>query len=363
MRKYFIFIAAALTAISCSQKWNDLVHEEVPADITEFSVEEQTSVQISKAKKVVSVSVPEGTDLTSLTVKTFAVTEGAQCSRTLNAGEKVNLSDTLRITLTTYDEYVWKLIADIQKPDDPEPQEGPQIYNLSFDNWSLDPQLGALGVYNPYGEDATEEEQKTWGNADKILAAFGYSTNGPERDFVAVKGEGKAALRLQTQGIEALHKLAAGSLFTGQPGDIDIMAMTAELLWGLPFTARPKALEGYYCYQPKTIDYAEEPHLDKKGQPDKGAVVVILSDWQSQFKVKPPTSLVDYDNDPSIIGYGKILFEKESSNYEKFHMDIQYRSDRTPTMITIVTSSSYLGDYFTGASGSVLYLDEFKLVY
>lgn len=363
MRKYFILFSAALAALSCSQKWNDLVHEEVPADITVFTVEEQVSVQISKAKKVVTVSVPEGTDMTSLTVQAFAVTEGAQCSRTFKAGEKVNLSDTLRITLTTYDEYVWSLIAAVETPDEPQPQDGPQLYNMSFDNWSPDAQLGTLGVYNPFGEDASEEEQKTWGNADKLLAAFGYSTNGPEREFVAVKGEGKAALRLQTQGIEALKKLAAGSLFTGQPGDIDFMAMTAELHWGIPFTARPKALEGYYCYQPKTIDYAEAPHTDLKGQLDKGAVVVILTDWQSQFKVKPPTSLVDFENDPAIIGYGKILFEKESSNYEKFHLDIQYRSDRKPTMITIVTSSSYLGDYFTGASGSVLYLDEFKLVY
>ena len=32
-------------------------------------------------------------------------------------------------------------------------------------------------------------------------------------------------------------------------------------------------------------------------------------------------------------------------------------------MITIVTTSSAYGDYFTGASGSVIYFDEFKLLY
>jgi hypothetical protein len=41
----------------------------------------------------------------------------------------------------------------------------------------------------------------------------------------------------------------------------------------------------------------------------------------------------------------------------------KYRSDRTPTLLTIVTSSSYLGDYFTGGSGSVAYFDEFRLIY
>ena len=62
-------------------------------------------------------------------------------------------------------------------------------------------------------------------------------------------------------------------------------------------------------------------------------------------------------------GYGKMTFEKEMTQYEKFHLDITYRNDRTPTLCTIVTSSSYLGDYFTGGSGSVVYFDEFQFIY
>lgn len=61
-------------------------------------------------------------------------------------------------------------------------------------------------------------------------------------------------------------------------------------------------------------------------------------------------------------GYGKIIFDKEMTAYEPFHLDITYRNERTPKYITIVCSSSNMGDYFTGGSGSVLYLDEFKLL-
>ena len=96
---------------------------------------------------------------------------------------------------------------------------------------------------------------------------------------------------------------------------------------------------------------------------DKGAVVVILSDWEEPFLVSPPEKLVDPENDPHIIGYGKMLFEKEMTEYEKFHLDIKYRSDRTPTFLTIVSSSSFLGDYFTCGSGSVAYFDEFRFLY
>ena len=54
-----------------------------------------------------------------------------------------------------------------------------------------------------------------------------------------------------------------------------------------------------------------------KGKADKGAVLIFLSDHEGQFVVKPPETLVDYENDPTIIGYGKILFEKDMTAYEK----------------------------------------------
>ena len=127
---------------------------------------------------------------------------------------------------------------------------------------------------------------------------LGFPTMKDETEFLAVKGEGKAALRLQTQGIEAMNKLAAGSLFTGKMGGIDFFKMSAELLWGVPFEGRPASPEGYVCYQPKPIDYAEGDYAGEKGKMDKGAVVVILSDWEEPFLVSPPEKLVDPENDP-----------------------------------------------------------------
>lgn len=361
MRKTFILFTAVVTAFSCSQKWNDLVHEEVPAEITAFELEGQSAVRISKATRVVTAAFPKGTQLNALTVKTFKVTEGATCSRVITAGDVLDLTDTLKITLTTYDDYLWKIVAEEEKPVEPQPKDGPQLYNFTFDHWFQENEN--LKVYDPFDQDATEAEKAVWGNADKLIAALGFPTMSPEYEFVAVPGQGKAALRLQTQGIEALKKLAAGSLFTGKLSKIDIFSQTAELLWGTPFTTRPAALEGYVCSQPKTIDYAEGIHADKKGQLDKASVTVILSDWEEPFTVSPPTTLVDVENDPHIIGYGKMTFEKEMTAYEKFHLDITYRNDRTPTMVTVVTSSSYLGDYFTGGSGSVVYFDEFQFIY
>ena len=361
MRKSISLFAAVVTAFSCSHKWNDLVHEEVPGEITAFELEGQTAVRISKTTRVVTATFPAGTDFSALTVKDFRITEGALCSRVLKAGEVVDLTDTLKITVTTYDNYFWKIVAEEEKKTEPQPKDGPQLYNFTFDQWFKEHEN--LNVYDPFDPDATDAEKAVWGNADKLIAALGFPTMSPEYEFVAVKGEGKAALRLQTQGIAAMKKLAAGSLFTGKLNKIDIFSQTAELSWGIPFTARPAALEGYVCSQPKPIDYAEGAQADQKGQMDRASVTVILTDWEEPFLVNPPTKLVDVENDTHIIGYGKMTFEKEMTAYEKFHLDITYRNDRKPTMVTVVTSSSYLGDYFTGGSGSVVYFDEFQFIY
>jgi len=72
---------------------------------------------------------------------------------------------------------------------------------------------------------------------------------------------------------------------------------------------------------------------------------------------------VDFDNDPAIIGYGKVVFSEDDKEYKPFSLKIDYRNDRTPKYVAIVAASSALGDYFTGAKGSVLYLDELSFTY
>lgn len=361
MKKYAYILCAALVVAGCSKQWNDLVHEEVVAQINAFSIEGQVSSTISKNQKTVEVVVPKGTDLTKLTVTGFAITEGATCAPAVKVGDVLDLSSALTLTLTTFDQYVWTISASVEK--DPEPQDGPQLYNMSFDNWS---QEGINKVWVPYGENATEQEKATWGSANGTTQPLGYVTVSPEETFLAVSGEGKKALKLQTQGMSllfgAIKKLAAGSIFNGYTGAIEIAKMSAKIYWGISFTQRPKVLEGYACYKPGTIDWTQDPYKAKEGQLDNGHLFVLLTDWEQPFEVSPPDQLLNLE-DPHIIGYGKVVFDKNMAAYEPFKVNIEYRSERTPKYIAIVISSSALGDYFTGSASSVLYVDEMKLTY
>lgn len=377
MKKIIAILCVGLALTGCSQKWNDLVHEEVVADITAFAVEGQVSSTITKSKKTIAVVMPAETDLSALTVTAFTLSEpSATCTPAIQTGSVLNLSTPITVTLTTYDKYTWVISASVEeaKPDQPDQpdqpedpdalKDGPQLYNMSFDHWC---KAGLNKLDACYGEDATEEEKAVWGSANETTEAMGYPTVGPEETFVAVQGEGKKAAKLTTQGMDLLFgmikKLAAGSLFTGRTGEIDIAKMSAKIYWGVPFQHRPKVLEGYACYKPGVIDWTEEPYKDLEGKSDTGYIQVLLTDWDEPFQVSPPDSFVDYEKDPHIIGYGKVEFDKSMDAYEKFSIKIDYRNERTPKYVVIVGSSSARGDYFTGAHGSVLYLDELKFWY
>lgn len=239
--------------------------------------------------------------------------------------------------------------------------EAGQLYNMSFDNWS---QEGT--AYVCFGSDASQEERSVWSSPNKTTSGLGKPTCVPETEFVAVKGAGKSAAKIQSRLINMLliKKLASGTLFTGQMGDINLSTMNASLKWGIPFTERPKSLEGYACYRPVKIDVTKAPYDNKKGDTDNGHIYVILADWDKQFIVDSGQGkYLDKDNDPGIIGYGQLILDHDMEDYEKFNIEIEYRNDRTPKYVVIVCVSSLLGDYFTGGDGSTLYVDEFRFNY
>ena len=235
-----------------------------------------------------------------------------------------------------------------------------QLYNMGFDLWCYDD--GDVVFYDSL---ATDDQKRVWGSANASTASFNKPTCVPDSVMVAVEGEGKYAVKLKTQLIDALvvKKLAAGCIFTGSMGSTNLIKLTASLKWGIPFTLKPKALEGYACYLPKPINVADKAHEDLKGTTDTGHIFVLLTDWDKQFTVDPAKDqFVDFE-DSHVIGFGKVTFDETMNGYERFHMDIEYRDDRTPRYVVIVASSSALGDYFTGGEGSTLFLDEFRFVY
>ena len=266
----------------------------------------------------------------------------------------------LLLSCDEWKEELYKIDAENVQPVPSVVEEG-QLYNMSLDGWSKD---GSINVC--YWADANEQDRLVWGSANKATSFLGIQNCVPESVKVAVPGNGKQAAKIKSVYIDnfLVKKFAAGTLFTGQMDKINIKEGNASLKWGVPFTKRPKSLEGYACYQPVAISHVKAPYEGKIGQMDTGVIYVVLGDWTGQVTIDPAESMfLDVKNDPAIIGYGIVSYNSHMDDYDKFTINIDYRSDRTPTQVIIVASSSELGDYFTGGDGSTLYLDELRFIY
>lgn len=216
-----------------------------------------------------------------------------------------------------------------------------QLPNMSFDDWSKDNKYP-----NASGSDV-------WDSANSSGAAV---TTSPSTDAV----EGYAA---RLESVSAFGMLAAGNIFTGK--FVKLAGMGAELDWGVPFESRPLALRGWYKYSPATINKVKDPYKDQMGKSDQCQILAFLTDWDSPFRVNTNTkTFVDLDNDPGIIALGQFNTSESSAEYIEITIPLVYRSnDRIPGYIVIAGASSRFGDYFTGGIGSVLYLDQFELIY
>ena len=228
-----------------------------------------------------------------------------------------------------------------------------QLYNMGLDTWS---KQGSS--WNPFPKGATKE-QRVWDSANRGMKVLGVNTTMPEYEHVAVPGPGKAAAKIVSRNITWCF--AAGSLYTGQFYRV-VKFSGIEMDNGTPFTGRPKSLSGYYHYLPGVINYAKEPYLSKKGKTDNGQIEVALYDWPHVLHRVTNEGRFNPEADPHLIGRG-VLLTKATDGYVHFELPIQYVKNSTPTYVGISLLSSALGEYFTGSSNSVLYIDELQFNY
>lgn len=227
------------------------------------------------------------------------------------------------------------------------------LYNMNFEDWYQDGK-----IYYPYAKSVSN---KVWDCANPATASFTESYTTPDSHVPANTSSTKS-VRMESEYV--VVKFAAGNLFTGT--FVDFSTKGAELDWGEPFTSRPVALRGYYDYTSGGIDKVKDPYKGMKGQPDKCQIQVFLTDWDGPFRIDTPNNVfVDVStNNKSIIAFGKIESEVTTNGYKEFTIPLEYRDlTRTPKRVVISCCSSYLGDYFTGSTSSVLYVDEFTFEY
>lgn len=226
--------------------------------------------------------------------------------------------------------------------------------NMHFDQWWLDGK-----VWCPWAQG----DDDFWGSGNKGATTLGPSNTLPSDDTPS--GTGLAA-ELQTKfiGIGSLGKLAAGNIFTG--AFLRTEGTNGVLSMGRPFTQRPTGMRGYLKYHSAPISSVSAGYEHLKGRPDTGTVWLALIDTPEplEIRTKPSNRNLFDANADYVIAYGSLQYGEDINNYTPFKVNLQYRStSRVPKYIIICASASKYGDFFTGGHGSVMFVDDFELLY
>lgn len=234
-----------------------------------------------------------------------------------------------------------------------------------FDSWYQSDKtiyLGASG--DEFWDSSNPGTTQGWGALVNVNPTKGVES--------PVHTPGGKAAELKTQW--AVAKLAAASLYTGSFGGLvgSPVPTGAKINFGSPFTARPTALKGWFQYAPQLIDN-ETQEVGKytpsmKGKMDTCSIYIALATDVCQVDNTDPDKIaIDFANDSRIIAYGELPIEEcvdTDGEWKNFNIPLKYKNlTDKPTHIIVVCSSSKYGDYFTGADGSVMYIDDFELVY
>lgn len=243
-----------------------------------------------------------------------------------------------------------------------------ELYNGGFDNW-----YDADGVWYPVAEANYNGGNAFWDSGNKGASMGNANPTLPETSIVHSSGENKKSAKLVSQYVGlggVLGAFAAGNIYTGH--FVKTVGLSgAEIQFGSTFSARPIQLHGYFQYTAGTIDYfgdsTPDDALVKKGGTDMCSIYIALSDADAPYTVNTREgTFVNFQADPNIIAYGELPTKDcvTTSGWKEFTIDLKYRDlTRQPKYIIVVASASKYGDYFTGSSKSVMYLDDFELVY
>lgn len=227
------------------------------------------------------------------------------------------------------------------------------IPNAGFENWH---QSGKTWLV--YGEN----EEMWWDTGNHGSSTLNINVTTQD---TSIKNSGTSSIKMSSQFVSfwGIGKFAAGNVFAGSYVGTD--GTNGILDFGRPISSRPSQLKGYYKYITGEVDYSETDEMPL-GATDKGNIYIAIGDWTSPVRITTKDKNIFNKNDEHIIGFGEIIPDANTpgDGLIPFTINIDYRSyDRIPTYIVIVASASYYGDFFTGSSSSILWLDDLELVY
>lgn len=249
------------------------------------------------------------------------------------------------------------------------------LVNGDFETWAT-----VREIVCPY----LSEETAFWGTGNPGAAMVKAVVTDKSED-VRPGSPGRYSAKLESKfaNLMGFGKFAAGNLFVGKY--ISTVGTNGIVGFGRKFTSRPVALRFWIKYNCGDIDRIGTLPAGselKIGDKDTGSVFIALGDWtKEEYGVDADGVVKGTDEYPvvvdtrskgtffnpkseSVIAYGEMLINESIGEWRHVTIPLEYvTTSKVPTHITIVCSASRLGDYFTGSTQSVMWLDDMELLY
>lgn len=241
------------------------------------------------------------------------------------------------------------------------------IPNASMESWSTyqaKTMLGERAVTFPGTGDVTTH----WDSGNEGAATVNGILTDKSTDMVH---SGTYSARLESKII--FNMIAAGNLFFGDYVKTD--GTNGVLALGREYNgSHPTKLRVYANYRPGTNLSIKDDNKDYVGDLtasgcDNGQIYVALTVGTVDIRTNPKDRKLFNVDDEQVLAYGQVTWKEAfgpDGQLQMIEIPIEYKANaRTtrPTHLIITCCASKFGDFFSGAEGSVMYLDDFELVY
>lgn len=241
------------------------------------------------------------------------------------------------------------------------------IVNASFEDWSTYSAKTMLGTKNVILPGSTGDKLTSfWGSGNEGAATANKVLTDKSTDMAH---SGQYSARLASNS--AMNIIAAGNIFVGHYVETDVT--NGVLLLGRPYDgSHPSALRVYANYRPGgnvSVKNADDRIEVVNGGTDHGQIYVALTDEPVEIRTNPSNQKLFEKDDLHVLAYGQVTWTDAfgpDGQLQLLEIPLEYNErarSKRPTHLVIVASASKFGDFFAGSASSVMYLDDFELVY
>lgn len=242
------------------------------------------------------------------------------------------------------------------------------IPNSSFEDWSTYKASTILGDKDVTLPGNTGNKGTSfWGSGNEGSATANMTLTNKSTDMCH---SGSFSARLASA--KAVGVLAAGNIFVGEYVKTD--GTNGVLSVGREYNgSHPAKLKVHANYRPGTVDIIKKGNesfieVQKDGK-DQGQIYIALTTEPVELRTKPEDRKLFNPEDDCVLAYGEVTWTDNygpDGDLQEIEIPFTYNKraeTNKPTYLVIVCSASKFGDFFSGSSKSVMYVDDFELIY